>query len=84
MHERKISVNGADLWMAEPGVGSPLVLCTGRSYIKHPLLLRRISELRVPVLALHGSKNIRLSRTLQGRPGSRAPSTILETQLGFE
>jgi proline iminopeptidase len=36
-----------------------------RVYIKHPLLLRRISELRVPVLALHGSKDVRPSWPIQ-------------------
>ncbi len=29
MNERTIGVNGADLWVAEQGVGLPLVLCTG-------------------------------------------------------
>jgi proline iminopeptidase len=32
-----------------------------REYIKHPLLLRRIGELRVPVLALYGSEDVRPS-----------------------
>lgn len=36
-----------------------------RAYIKHPLLLRRISELRVPVLALYGSKDVRPSWPIQ-------------------
>jgi proline iminopeptidase len=35
-----------------------------RVYIKHPLL-RRISELRVPVLALYGSKDVRPSWPIQ-------------------
>ena len=36
-----------------------------RVYIKHPLLLRRISELRVPVLALYGSNDVRPSWPIQ-------------------
>ncbi len=30
-----------------------------RTYIKHPMLLRRIAELRVPLLAVSGSEDVR-------------------------
>lgn len=30
-----------------------------REYIKHPALLRRIADLRIPALVLHGSDDIR-------------------------
>ncbi len=36
-----------------------------RSYIKHPLLLRRISDLHVPTLTLHGGKDIRPAWPIQ-------------------